>query len=222
MIFVKKMILLAISAALLLSTAACGTTNDKSVVKSDITKSVSAAQDKTTVAEETAYEITIPYSYFSDGIPTDEDLVITGTDRTNGIIKKEKLVNGGMLITVDKSKYNDLLEYSKSKIIDYCNKQTEEPIYTNVEYNDDFNEFIIYQAVEKEETQPTVNDDDTPMAVIPDRTPPSISYENEITKESIYYQALIKMTDTEIITCKVKHLNSDTNELIKENTYPNE
>lgn len=152
----------------------------------------------------------IPISYFEEGVPSEKDLVISGTDKTNGITNKEKLTNGGMLITVEKSKYNDLLDYTKEQIINYCNMQTEINNYTKVEHNNDFSEIIIYQTVLSEEG----NLDE----MIP-ATSAMFSYDDIIAQESIYYQALLKKTDTENIICKVKFLNSDTNELLREYTY---
>lgn len=104
--------------------------------------------------EATEYKIHLPYSCFpAGGLPTDSDLILTNEDRECGIISKEKVSTGGMIITVEKDKYDKLLEHQKNKLCELIEREQADMYIDRIEYNDDFSEIVEYQV--PKETEPS-------------------------------------------------------------------
>lgn len=210
----KKIISICIVTALIATLTACSSSENTSTNLST-TKAVTTTTAQTEPpTEQTEYKITIPYSCF-DGVPSESDLIITNEDRTNGITNKEKVNSGGMIITVDVNKYDQLVEFHKNKMLDLIEleRQDNEGI-TNLDYNDDFSEFTIHKIVYHEPTYSS----DMPMAVTG-----AVVYKShfgEIAKESIYYQAVLKNDSTENITCTSITKDSETGEILYTSIYP--
>ena len=118
----KKLIALCIATALIASLTACnGTTttaeSDTSASSQTVATTALQTEAPTEATEATEYKIHLPYSCFpAGGLPTDSDLILTNEDRECGIISKEKVSTGGMIITVEKDKYDKLLEHQKNKL----------------------------------------------------------------------------------------------------------
>lgn len=165
------------------------------------------------------YKINIPYSYFNT--LSDEDCIVTGTDMRNGILSKDLSGNGGIILTVVNDKYDDLLKYAKSEIENEINTISEiNSDIEKVEYSENFDVISIYLNHSYFETQPTneQTNDGEPMAQMSIEVK-SINYGN-IFKKSIYYQALIKKTDTELLTCKCLNIDNSDNSVVDEIIYP--
>ncbi len=211
----KKIFALCIAAALIVSFSACSSqeNNQTTVPTTNATTASTFQTEKPT--EATEYKINIPYSCFSNGVPLDSDLIITNEDRSNGITNKEKVNSGGMIITVEIDKYEQLVEFHKNKVLEWIDlERQDDDRVTNLTYNDDFSEFTVSEIVYHE---PSYSPD---MAISVTGASVRNSHFYEIKQESIYYQAILKKDSTENITCTIITKDSETGELLHTSVYP--
>ena len=218
----KKLIVLCIATALIASLTACNgttTTADSDTSASSQTVATTALQTEAPT-EATEYKIHLPYSYFpAGGLPTDSDLILTNEDRECGIISKEKVSTGGMIITVEKDKYDQLLEHQKNKLCELIEREQADMYIDRIEYNDDFSEIVEYQVPEETEPEHS-SDDDQNRALLYTLPYTDYSHNQEINYESVYYQALLKKNDdSEIITCTYIVKDSE-GEVLDTSVYP--
>lgn len=212
----KKLCILVFIGLLTVSFSACN--NESTENSSSIQSTVQETANVTTTSDSN-YKINIPYSCFES--VSDNDCIVTGTDMKNGIKSKELSGNGGIIITVDKNKYDDLLEYAKSefvnevKMIDESNADIEK-----IEYSDNFDtvRFYFNHSYFYPETQPLNSNGGLPVVDAP-ATHKVITFGN-IFKNSIYYQSLLKKTETELLTCKYSFIDSSDNSVVEEYVYP--
>ena len=130
-------------------------------------------------------------------------------------------INNIIIITVDKNKYDDLLEYAKSefvnevKMIDESNADIEK-----IEYSDNFDtvRFYFNHSYFYPETQPLNSNGGLPVVDAP-ATHKVVTFGNIFTN-SIYYQSLLKKTETELLTCKYSFIDSSDNSVVEEYVYP--
>ena len=215
----KKLIALCIATALIASLTACNgttTTAESDTSASSQTVATTALQTEAPT-EATEYKIHLPYSCFpAGGLPTDSDLILTNEDRECGIISKEKVSTGGMIITVEKDKYDQLLEHQKNKL---CELIERDMYIDRIEYNDDFSEIVEYQVPKETEPEHS-SDDDQNRALLYTLPYTDYSHNQEINYESVYYQALLKKNDdSEIITCTYIVKDSE-GEVLDTSVYP--
>lgn len=214
----KKLIALCIATALIASLTACnGTTT---TAESDTSASSQTVATTALQTEATEYKIHLPYSCFpAGGLPTDSDLILTNEDRECGIISKEKVSTGGMIITVEKDKYDKLLEHQKNKLCELIEREQADMYIDRIEYNDDFSEIVEYQVPEETEPEHS-SDDDQNRALLYTLPYTDYSHNQEINYESVYYQALLKKNDdSEIITCTYIVKDSE-GEVLDTSVYP--
>lgn len=218
----KKLIALCIATALIASLTACNgttTTTDSDTSASSQTVATTALQTEAPT-EATEYKIHLPYSCFpAGGLPTDSDLILTNEDRECGIISKEKVSTGGMIITVEKDKYDKLLEHQKNKLCELIEREQADMYIDRIEYNDDFSEIVEYQVPKETEPEHS-SDDDQNRALLYTLPYTDYSHNQEINYESVYYQALLKKNDdSEIITCTYIVKDSE-GEVLDTSVYP--
>lgn len=221
----KKLIALCIATALIASLTACnGTTttaeSDTSASSQTVATTALQTEAPTEATEATEYKIHLPYSCFpAGGLPTDSDLILTNEDRECGIISKEKVSTGGMIITVEKDKYDKLLEHQKNKLCEIIEREQADMYIDRIEYNDDFSEIVEYQVPEETEPEHS-SDDDQNRALLYTLPYTDYSHNQEINYESVYYQALLKKNDdSEIITCTYIVKDSE-GEVLDTSVYP--
>lgn len=218
----KKLIALCIAIALIASLTACnGTTTTADSNTSASSQTVATTSLQTEVPTETTeYKIHLPYSCFpAGGLPTDSDLILTNEDGEFGITSKEKVSTGGMVITVEKDKYDQLLEHQKNKLCELIEREQADMYIDRIEYNDDFSEIVEYKV--PEETEPEHSSDDDQYRAT-SFSLPDYSHYSEIDYASIYYQALLKKNDnSEIITCTYIVKDSE-GEVLDTSVYPSE
>lgn len=221
----KKLIALCIATALIASLTACnGTTttaeSDTSASSQTVATTALQTEAPTEATEATEYKIHLPYSCFpAGGLPTDSDLILTNEDRECGIISKEKVSTGGMIITVEKDKYDKLLEHQKNKLCELIEREQADMYIDRIEYNDDFSEIVEYQVPEETEPEHS-SDDDQNRALLYTLPYTDYSHNQEINYESVYYQALLKKNDdSEIITCTYIVKDSE-GEVLDTSVYP--
>ena len=222
----KKLIALCIATALIASLTACNgttTTAESDTSASSQTVATTALQTEApteATTEATEYKIHLPYSCFpAGGLPTDSDLILTNEDRECGIISKEKVSTGGMIITVEKDKYDKLLEHQKNKLCELIEREQADMYIDRIEYNDDFSEIVEYQVPEETEPEHS-SDDDQNRALLYTLPYTDYSHNQEINYESVYYQALLKKNDdSEIITCTYIVKDSE-GEVLDTSVYP--
>lgn len=209
----KKLCILIFIGLLTVSFSACGnensSTNQSAIQETTVT---------TTTAEEN-YKINIPYSCFKS--VSDDDCIVTGTDMKNGILSKELSGNGGIIVTVNKDKYDDLLEYAKSEFVDEVKMINESNSdIEKIEYSNNFDTVSFYfnHSYFYPETQPKNSNNGLPVADVP-ATNKVITFGN-IFENSIYYQSLLKKTETELLTCKYLFIDSSDNSVVEEYIYP--
>ena len=221
----KKLIALCIATALIASLTACnGTTttaeSDTSASSQTVATTALQTEAPTEATEATEYIIHLAYSCFpAGGLPTDSDLILTNEDRECGIISKEKVSTGGMIITVEKDKYDKLLEHQKNKLCELIEREQADMYIDRIEYNDDFSEIVEYQVPEETEPEHS-SDDDQNRALLYTLPYTDYSHNQEINYESVYYQALLKKNDdSEIITCTYIVKDSE-GEVLDTSVYP--
>lgn len=197
----KKCLALCILAIFAVSLTACSGTSTASSSTDAVTQAVTTVTPTEVPTEITEYKIHIPYSYFG-GVPDDDDLVLTNSDKEYGITAKEKVATGGMLITVEKDKYDQLLEMQKNKLIDLIESSKVYSIVDRIEYNDDFSEIVEYRVPEEvEEPDDTPNENVGPTCA-PGSTVSPNTFNPQIFYESVYYQAIYNKNDgSQNITC---------------------
>lgn len=197
----KKCLTLCILAIFAVSLTACSGTSTASSSTDAVTQAVTTVTPTEVPTEITEYKIHIPYSYFG-GVPDDDDLVLTNSDKEYGITAKEKVATGGMLITVEKDKYDQLLEMQKNKLIDLIESSKVYSIVDRIEYNDDFSEIVEYRVPEEvEEPDDTPNENVGPTCA-PGSTVSPNTFNQQIFYESVYYQAIYNKNDgSQNITC---------------------
>jgi hypothetical protein len=212
----KKLITLIIISLLSVSFSACGSSSEVNPTTTIPETTIENTTEVQTTVEENI-TINIPYACFDN--VSDDDCIVTGTDMKNGILSKELNNNGGLIITVDKDKYEDLIDYAKSEFENEIDNvvSLNEPI-EKIEYNDNLDDIKIYFQHEYFEPSEISSVDGNPVANNSSMSI-SISYGN-IFKDSIYYQSLIKKTDTELLTCNYSTIDSDNNNVVSENVYP--
>lgn len=215
----KRVLVVLLASLLSISLCACNSNNtENSNQISHTTVSVETTVPETTVQDD--YKISIPYACF-DSVSKD-DCIVTGTDMKNGILKKELSDNGGIILTVDKDKYDDLLEYAKNQFISEIErlKQYNADTFEKIEYSDNLDTIKLYcsHSYFYPETQPLNSNGGLPVVDAP-ATHKVITFGN-IFKNSIYYQSLLKKTETELLTCKYSFIDSSDNSVVEEYVYP--
>lgn len=218
----KKCLTFCILAIFAVSLTACSGTNTASSSTDAATQAVvTTAAPTQAPTEATEYKIHIPYSYFG-GVPDDDDLVLTNSDKEYGITAKEKVATGGMLITVEKDKYDQLLEMQKNKLIDLIESSKVYSIVDRIEYNDDFSEIVEYRVPEEvEEPDDTPNENVGPTCA-PGSTVSPNTFNPQIFYESVYYQAIYNKNDgsQNIICTHIVKENDGTT--ISTDKFPND
>ncbi len=216
----KKILILIVVCNLSILFSAC---SDK--IPENINDDNVATTLKTTEATiEDDYVINIPYSCFDE--VSDEDAIVTGTDMRNGIINKELSDNGGIILTVDRDKYDTLLKYAKEQFEEEVkNVETYNQDVEKIEYSDNLDNLRVYINHSYFETEPQPEQsygmDGEPYAMIDTVTKVNISF-GDLFKDSIYYQSLLKKTDTELLTCKYSYIDSSNDKVMNEFIYPDE
>lgn len=147
----KKCLALCILAIFAVSLTACSGTNTVPSSIDAATQAVATTAAPTEApTEATEYKIHLPYSCFpAGGLPTDSDLILTNEDRECGIISKEKVSTGGMIITVEKDKYDQLLEHQKNKLCELIEREQADMYIDRIEYNDDFRKLLSIKFLKK-------------------------------------------------------------------------
>lgn len=217
----EKCLALCILAIFAVSLTACSGTNTVPSSIDAATQAVATTAAPTEApTEATEYKIHLPYSCFpAGGLPTDSDLILTNEDRECGIISKEKVSTGGMIITVEKDKYDQLLEHQKNKLCELIEREQADMYIDRIEYNDDFSEIVEYQVPKETEPEHS-SDDDQNRALLYTLPYTDYSHNQEINYESVYYQALLKKNDdSEIITCTYIVKDSE-GEVLDTSVYP--
>lgn len=218
----KKCLTLCILAIFAVSLTACSGTNTVPSSIDAATQAVATTAAPTEApTEATEYKIHIPYSYFG-GVPDEDDLVITNSDKEYGITAKEKVATGGMLITVEKDKYNQLLEMQKNKLIDLIKMGEIYSIVDRFEYNDDFSEIVEYRVPEEvEEPDTTPNENIGPTCATGAAVTPN-TFNSQIFHESVYYQAIYNKNDgSQNITC-THIVKENDGTIISTDKFPND
>lgn len=214
----KRVLVVLLASLLSISLCACNSNNtENSNQISHTTVSVETTVPETTVQED--YKISIPYACF-DSVSKD-DCIVTGTDMKNGILKKELSDNGGIILTVDKDKYDDLLEYAKNQFISEIErlKQYNADTFEKIEYSDNLDTIKLYcsHSYFYPETSPS---NEYPV-VKPKPTYSSISW-GSLFEDSIYYQSLVKKTETELLTCNYYFIDSSNGNVERDYVFPEE
>lgn len=131
-------------------TACSGTNTVPSSIDAATQAVATTAAPTEAPTEATEYKIHLPYSCFpAGGLPTDSDLILTNEDRECGIISKEKVSTGGMIITVEKDKYDQLLEHQKNKLCELIEREQADMYIDRIEYNDDFRKLLSIKFLKK-------------------------------------------------------------------------
>lgn len=220
-VFILKKVLVFLLAGLLtLSFSSCGNSNtESSGFNSQTSVSVGTTVPETT--EQENLKINIPYSCF-DSVSKD-DCILTRTDMENGILSKELSDNGGIILTVDNNKYDDLLEYAKNQFVSEINrlKQSNADI-EKIEYSDTLDTISLYfsHTYFYPDTQANDSNNGLPVADAPVVEKP-ISW-GSVFEDSIYYQSLIKKTETELLTCNYYFIDSSNGNVEREYVFPEE
>lgn len=136
-------------------------------------------------------------------IGTDEDICkITDEEKANGIFEKEKSDGGGVILSISSDDYEGFVNYSKNTVKKELDALPENySKISKVEYNDEITDVIIYADNNYEKTSDSLASLTCAM-------------------DSIFYQSVLKKTDTDNLQCHIKVMDNKANTVLNEFTFP--